>query len=300
MSEHPRHVLFVGIDGVRWDVLQSVATPSLDRVADVGFATPLQIHPTGRSISGPSWATMFTGTLTGSHQIHDNDFTRARLAEHPDVISTAVRHREGLQSWAGADWLPLVTEESGGPLLALGGYGSDRNRSPDATPADWYEGDQQVTDRAVAALSSYDSATGSITFVYLHAVDVAGHKLGVGDGYREAIIESDRRLGAVLDAVEARPTRADEDWLVIVATDHGHRDEGGHGDDSVEERTAWIAACGTDIPTDADHLMVEQADVAGHILHVLQVPPVSDAFVGVPFGTRTAPITSEGRPSAAR
>lgn len=308
MTERPRHVVLVGIDGVRWDVLQDVTTANLDRVAVAGFIAPLQINPSGRSISGPSWATMFTGVLPPDHNIHNNDFTDHRLAQHPDVITTATRHRPELQSYAGADWLPLVAVESGGPLLASGGFVPDRNRGADATPTDWYDADQQVTDRAVAALGEFNSAPGSLSFVYLHAVDIAGHKLGVGAGYREAVEESDRRLGEVLDAIETRPSRADEDWLVIVATDHGHRDEGGHGEDSVEERTAWISASGPSVPTlggaatTAD-LQLEQADVAGHIHHVLGIPVVSDAFVGQPFGTRSAAadsLSTADRPSAAR
>lgn len=288
MTGRPQHILFVGIDGVRWDVLQSLATPNLDRVGAAGFCVPIQIHPSTRSISGPCWATMFTGVLPPDTRIPSNDFSAYEPERHPDVVSHAVRQRPGMASWAGADWLPLVTEDSGGPLLALGGYGSVRERGPEATPADWYDGDQQVVDRAVEALGGYDSAAGSITFVYLHAVDVAGHQLGVVEGYSEAIVESDKRLGTVLDAVEARPSYGDEDWLVIVATDHGHRPEGGHGQDSVEERTAWIAARGTEVPSgpQAADLHVEHSDVAGHIHHVLGLPIVSDAFVGKKFGAR--------------
>jgi hypothetical protein len=88
------------------------------------------------------------------------------------------------------------------------------------------------------------------------------------------------------DLVERRQEPADRRARRIVATDHGHVDEGGHGGDSPEERTAWIAACGSGVPTGGP-LILEQADVAGHVHHVLGLAGQPDPFVGLPFGTRT-------------
>ena len=47
-----------------------------------------------------------------------------------------------------------------------------------------------------------------------------------------------------MDAVRARPTYDDEDWLVLVSTDHGRRPDGGHGGDTAEERTIFYLASG--------------------------------------------------------
>lgn len=93
----------------------------------------------------------------------------------------------------------------------------------------------------------------------------------------------DTRLGALLAAVDRRA--ATEDWTVIVVTDHGHLDAGGHGGESELERTAWIAAAGAQVPTTAPAAL-EQADVAAHAVTVLGLEPASTAFFGRPFGTR--------------
>ena len=69
-----------------------------------------------------------------------------------------------------------------------------------------------------------------------------------------------------------------------MATDHGHVLAGGHGGDSPEERTAWIVAAGTDVPTTAPPIL-EQADVAGHTLHLLGLTPPTGTY-GVRFGAR--------------
>lgn len=282
-------VLFVGIDGVRYDTLLELDTPVLDRVAADGFLQSLQVNPAGPTISGPSWATMVSGVLPPAHRIFDNDLTDHDLGRYPDFIALVEKAHPGLQSFAGADWEPLVSTHSGGPIFAGGGFLPDRYRGSESTPADWHEGDQQVVDRAVARLAALDAHFGSITFVYQHGVDTAGHREGVGETYREFVVASDRRLGQLLEAVEQRPNRDHEDWLIIVATDHGHVDAGGHGGDSPEERTAWIAACGTAVPQTDRPLILEQADIAGHVHHVFGLNDHSEAFVGLPFGTRTEP-----------
>jgi hypothetical protein len=67
-------------------------------------------------------------------------------------------------------------------------------------------------------------------FVHLSAPDVAGHAHGfMGPAYLDAVAATDRRLGRIIDAVEARGDLADH-TVVIVTADHGgrgvtHRDE---------------------------------------------------------------------------
>jgi predicted AlkP superfamily pyrophosphatase or phosphodiesterase len=61
----------------------------------------------------------------------------------------------------------------------------------------------------------------------------------VGDEYETAIRRCDAHRGELLDAIQARPDS--EEWAVIVTTDHGHLDAGGHGGDSLVERQVWIA-----------------------------------------------------------
>ncbi|WP_020390474.1 alkaline phosphatase family protein [Kribbella catacumbae] len=279
------HVLVIGIDGVRYDTLCEVATPSIDSVAANGFLAPVMVNPAAPTISGPSWTTMVTGVLAQVHRVFDNDFTDAQLAGNPDFVSLASTTHPGIQTSIGADWQPLVTSHSGGPLFAGGGFLPDRPRGAGSTPQDWHDSDQDVADRACQFLRGLRSDLGSVAFVYLHGPDTAGHETGVGDTYREFIEASDNRVGQLLRTVRARPHYSAERWLVIIATDHGHADGGGHGGDSFEERRAWIAAEGAEVPVDGGELVLEQADVAGHVAHVLGLPRPA-AAVGGAFGAR--------------
>lgn len=283
----PAHVLVIGVDGARYDTLLEVDTPSIDRIAAEGFLQSVQVDGSSATISGPCWATMVTGVLAPVHNIFDNDLTSNRLAANPDFISVTKAAYPKINTFAGADWEPLVTSHSGGPLFAGGGFVPDCLRGKDSESADWHLSDQLVTDRAAEYLRTLDSSLGSASFVYLHGCDTAGHQTGVGDCYREFIAASDRRIGQLLAVIDARPQRAEEEWAIIVSTDHGHRDLGGHGGDSPAERTAWIAASGSGVPRSWEEQSLEQADVAGHAFHVLGLTPWSDDFVGRPFGGRT-------------
>lgn len=275
------HVLIVGIDGVRWDVLREEPTPHLDALAARGFLAPVWANEAAPTISGPSWATILTGALADRHLIRNNDLSPNGLADHPDVLRLAATQRPEICRYAAAGWGPLVRNDSGGPLLADGGYFPPGRQAH--LPGQWRSADQAVTDATVSHVTEHDGTGGSLVFCYLGGVDEVGHLLGVGKRYRQFVRDSDTRLGELLTAVEQRPSG--ERWTIIVATDHGHVDRGGHGGDTVEERTAWIAAAGTDVPTTApDHL--EQADVTGHAMHLLGLDPPSGT-VGLAFGTRT-------------
>ena len=121
-------------------------------------------------------------------------------------------------------------------------------------------------------------------FCYLGLPDAVCHDVGVTVGYLEAIEASDRRLAAIDDAIMARADAAA--WTVIVATDHGHVDVGGHGGESDEERTAWIAARGPGLPPGLAPAALERADVAAHALSVLGFDPVKLDLFGSPFHPR--------------
>src|SRR4029077_17164520 len=59
------------------------------------------------------------------------------------------------------------------------------------------------------------------------SVDFAGHAPGSGAAYRAALQAADQRVGRLVAAVRTRPSGPEEDWTIVVVTDHGHLDEGG-------------------------------------------------------------------------
>jgi predicted AlkP superfamily pyrophosphatase or phosphodiesterase len=253
-------VLVIGIDGVRLDVLRATPTPNIDAVAEAGFLAPVRIDDATPTWSGPCWATIVTGVSAYKHGIYHNVFTGHRLAEYPDFLTMA--SMSGRRSYLSVgSWEPLATAACGGPLFAapdrvtFTSFGTDCDR-----------GDAAAVRDACRELVDADYA---VSFVYLGDVDETGHEHGVGDLYTASLARADERVGRLTAALRSRPGFAGEGWTVILVTDHGHVDEGGHGGDSEWERTAWVAASGPGIEAGAEPGPVRHVDVTAHVYAAL-------------------------------
>ncbi|MEU4272590.1 HAD-IA family hydrolase [Streptomyces sp. NPDC026092] len=273
-----RRVLVVGIDGVRLDTLRRLDTPHLDALAASGFLAPVVVEPGTPTMSGPCWATIATGVTVEKHAVWSNDFGGHRLAVFPDFATRL--WAAGRRTYVAAGWEPLVTVANGGPLFRGAGRLSHVAPASDDC-AGWEEADELITADAVRVLAEHDPEA---SFVYLGAVDETAHILGCGAEYERAIVRADERLGRLFAAVRGRAGFAEEAWTFLVVTDHGHRDEGGHGGRSELERTAWIACAGPDVPAGARVGELRHQDVAAQVFASLDSPPDSHwTLDGRPF-----------------
>jgi arylsulfatase A-like enzyme len=281
-SPRSRHVLIMGWDGVRDDERRAARTPNLDALAARGFAASVRVHEKNPTISGPVWTTVATGVYSDRHGVRDNDLRPYDPARLPDVLTHVRRAIPSATTFAGATWAPLVTTSAGGPVFAefgfhpgwpAGGIGVDAIAAMDAA----------VVQRTVVELTERDHTA---IFSYLEITDAVGHAEGVTARYRASIETCDEQLGTVLAAIESRPGRASEDWLVVVTTDHGHLDEGNHGGDTDEERSAWLVAAGPGVDSSSG-AGVDHADVAVTVLDFLGVPAPGD-LEGRSFASRTS------------
>ncbi len=236
-----KKVLLIGLDGVRIDILAQAHTPNLDRlIADGIFGD--QVVTAEPTVSGPDWSSMLTGVWPEKHGVRSNNFEGNRYASWPDFLTRLEQLDSSLVTYAVLDWPPLGTSASGGPLV------SDLVDAKDTFDGDalgYRVADSLSVAWAVERLAGQDI---DAAFVYLGDIDVVGHDVGaLADEYRESIEWSDTQVGLLLQALEGRPRYADEDWLILVATDHGRRDEGGHGGSSELERTVFIIASGPSV-----------------------------------------------------
>ena len=273
-------MLVVGVDGVRFDFLGADSAPSVWALGQAGFLARVPVDEATPTWSGPCWATIATGTGVAGHGITSNDLSGHRLAEHPDFVTRATR--AGLPTLlAVSGWPPLALAEDGGPLFAEAGTreftavpraglawdAAREARSEDGLAA-WDAADEAITARAAAILAG---RAPRVSFVYLGAVDFAGHATGSGAAYRAALQAADQRVGRLVAAVRSRPS-GPEDWTIVVVTDHGHLDEGGHGGREPEVATAWAAAAGPGIRPDAPPPITRQEEVAPLVLAAAGCP----------------------------
>lgn len=82
-----------------------------------------------------------------------------------------------------------------------------------------------------------------ISFCILEQPDHLGHETGFGNrnsSYVKAVTLCDKNAYKIIKAIESRPTYGDEDWLIILSSDHGGHLKG-HGSQYITDRTVYIA-----------------------------------------------------------
>jgi hypothetical protein len=103
-------------------------------------------------------------------------------------------------------------------------------------------------------------------------IDQVGHASGFSPSnpaYMTAITDVDTWVGEVMTALKARPDYANEDWLVLIVTDHGGLGTS-HGGNSNEERQIWWIASGTNVR----HAQIFAADPGSYKMSTNPVDPV--------------------------
>ncbi|MFJ7335255.1 alkaline phosphatase family protein [Streptomyces sp. NPDC101116] len=239
-------VLVIGMDGLRHDRLtrSPANAPVLHALMAEGTAGT-SLLPYGRADDGPSngtaytdsgpgWSSILTGVWPERHGVTGNDFAGADYARYPDFLTRAVTARPGLRTAAAVSWPALVRR---------GTLGRAIGRRVRYNGEFWgYErADRRVARTALRWLAKGDP---DVVFVYFGATDEAGHATGpLSPAYDRALRAQDAHLGRLLAAIDARrsaPGRAGERWTVLVTTDHGHLDSGGHGGDSRAEREVFV------------------------------------------------------------
>jgi hypothetical protein len=249
------HVLVIGVDGTRYDALGPESTPA---IWSLGPPVPVIIDDGTHSWSGPCWATIATGVPMALHNVVGNDLTGHRLREYPDFLTVATRAGLGTLL-AVSGWPPLAVGQDGGPMFA---EATRREFVPVAVEHDvdqWDEADEAITSLAASVIAAEGP---QVSFVYLGAVDINGHVGGVDLVYHAAVRAADERVGRLAAAARSRPSA--ENWTIVVVTDHGHVDEGGHGGREPEVLTAW--ACGFSSP------VTSQRDIAPLVLAAVGLP----------------------------
>ncbi|MET9732970.1 alkaline phosphatase family protein [Streptomyces sp. NPDC006458] len=246
-------VLVIGLDGALLTRIKDANAPRLDALMAEGLTAPSSIYanPLAPTSSGPGWSTLITGVWPDKHNVKDNTFTGSRFAQYPDFLTRVENANPALTTYAVASWAPITDT-----------IFSSKVDTRVSTPSAEY--DTGTTSRAVATLryGNPDAA-----FVHIDNIDHAGHSYGAASNqYLAAINTADGQVGQIVDAVRARPTYANEDWLIMVTADHGHTDAGGHGGSTLQERQTFLIATGPGITPGSTRYDVKMPDVAASAL----------------------------------
>lgn len=233
-----KKVLLIGLDGIRTDILAQANTPNIDAlIADGTYSDDaLTRMPT---VSGPGWSSMTNGVWVEKHKVEGNEFSANDYATYPDFLTRLEQIDPAFNTFAVLDWPPLGTTASGGPMIS---DAIDVKINIDGDSLGYDVADSLTAVRAAEYLAQEDP---DAAVAYFGNTDVVGHDTNsLSDEYRASIETADRYVGQLIAALKQRPTYAEEDWLILMSTDHGRRDDGGHGGPSAEEKRILYLASG--------------------------------------------------------
>jgi predicted AlkP superfamily pyrophosphatase or phosphodiesterase len=240
-----KKILYIGIDGTRFDAIERAGTPNLDALVANGCHSPtcLILGPRYRkndTISGPGWSSILTGVWADKHGVHDNSFNGRKYGEFPHFFARLKEARPDAKTASFVTWKPIAEF-----ITSAADVNEQFEEKPKGTVDDYNRYDTQATDAAVKHLTETDA---DAIFLYVGQVDVAGHTHGFHPSvsqYIEAIERADKLVGRVLAAVKGRKSFAREDWLVIVTSDHGGKGTGhGGGHQTPEILSSFLIVSG--------------------------------------------------------
>lgn len=250
-----KKTVFVILDGIPGPQLEATSTPELDQISQRGgYATAFVGGKRGGysespTISAVGYNSLLTGTWVNKHNVKDNSI------RHPNYhYWTIFRHFKAnyphKKTAVYSTWLDNRTKLVGENLPETGNLQLDHHFDGFEQDTISFPHDDQSLyihkiDQMVAEYTArdIDKKGPDLTWVYLQYTDDMGHKFGESPEMHAAIQASDRQVGLIWEAVWRRMQTYDEDWLVVITTDHG-REIGGfhHGGQSDEERATWIVS----------------------------------------------------------
>lgn len=230
ISQTTKKVLIIGIDGCRADAMQLANTPNIDHLIDNGIFSPDALND-DVTISGPGWSAMLCGVWSDKHLVTGNNFSGNDYENYPSLFKYIDDFDSDLHTVSICHWAPIndnIVQDHADFKLNV-------------------SSDQEVSDQAVAYLAANDP---DLVFLHFDDVDHAGHSHGFSpevSEYISAIETVDSQLGPILQAIEQRPDYANEDWLILLSSDHGGFGTS-HGGTTIDHQNVPFVASGNNIP----------------------------------------------------
>ncbi len=222
-------VLIIGIDGCRPDCLLTAKTPNLDNLWQNGaYSFKAKTDPI--SSSGICWTGMLTGVWHEKHNVVSNEYINPNIKEYPHFFHLVRQQKPELKLFSVVNWSPIHK------ILQEG----------DADIVNYLLTDEKVTGRVCDLMVNEDP---DAFFVQLDEVDHAGHEYDYtvkSKKYLQAIEKADTLIGKIIRAMKSRENYSNENWLVLVSTDHGGS-KFGHGKDIPDHTTIFYIAWGNDV-----------------------------------------------------
>lgn len=287
------------MDGISADVIEKLNPSVLAEVAKAGGYTRAYVggekgsHTESPTISAVGYNSLLTGTWVNKHNVWGNDIADPNY-HYRHIFRIAEEYNPKLVTAVFSTWTDNRTKLVGEGLPQTGNLSLDYKFDGLELDTVNYPHDKESRyihriDEAVAGEAArYISANGpDLSWVYLQYTDDMGHRFGDSEKFYEAVKTADKQVGKIWSAIKEREKLFNEDWLIVITTDHGRDLVSGkhHGGQSARERLTWIV-------TNARNLNRRFSqtpgvvDIMPSILNHMHIPLPEDVkkeIDGVPF-----------------
>ncbi|GAA4789107.1 hypothetical protein GCM10023231_16750 [Olivibacter ginsenosidimutans] len=290
-AQQQKKVVFMIVDGISADALEQVAPPHFKELMKKGGY--LRTHQGGGlgaytetpTISAPGYTNVLTGVWYNKHNVPDNDIKNPNY-HYPTIFRLLKDAFPEKKIGVFSSWLDNRTKLIGEGLPQTSQIKMDETFDGLELDTAHYPHDKGrqfmlAIDQAVTAKAaeSIKERGLDLSWVYLEYTDDMGHMYGDSPQYTTAIEKVDEEIGQILAAIEEREKKFNEEWLMIVTTDHGRaeKDGKGHGGQSFRQRSTWLLSNRPLNNTYSKLLYPASVDIV----------PTITAFMGIPVPEST-------------
>lgn len=225
-----KKVLIIGYDGFRRDGLENLQEDgAVSKLLETGeqYLTYAGGDVGQQDTStAPGWTSILTGGWSEYTKISTNGDTK------PLEAKTMLQEAEemGYQASFTSSWSTHFDAS----------YINDINSVQNGVEFTYTANDEET----IATVSKQiEDGTSDVIFLILEAADHAGHTTGYGNDnpiYQDACVEADQYAKRLLDVI-SQTSNSEEEWLILITTDHGGV-EFNHGNQSEVERNTWLVS----------------------------------------------------------
>ncbi len=240
-----KKVIVIGYDGCRADALSLMddegkggisyllSTGGQAQLAHCGGVNYPQINTQATS-TAPGWCSMLTGEWADVHGITGNGIRKSN--DHLSLLVSLVEAGTIDDSAFYVSWNGHFVNNNS-TYFNEKEYIAENNLDVTFLDAD---DDAGTLANTLADVNAADCS--DFIFLTLEHLDHAGHDTGFSINnpiYAESFAQSEADAKTIIDAIEDRETYSEEDWLIIVTSDHGGFCTK-HGNLTIQERMTFI------------------------------------------------------------
>jgi hypothetical protein len=246
--------VFIILDGIPADVLENTPTPVMDEISRAGGYTrgflggDKNSYSESPTVSAVGYNHLLTGVWSNKHNVFDNDIAHPNY-NYWNIFRIVETANPTLKTAIFSTWTDNRTKLIGEKLPSAGniqldyafdGFENDTIKFPrDKERLFIFKIDEKVSTEA----GRYIQAEGpDLSWVYLEYTDDMGHLYGDGPQMTDAVKKADIQVGRIWEGIKEREKKFNEEWMILVTTDHGRDELTGkdHGGQSERERTIWM------------------------------------------------------------